>query len=60
MAQHLRIPDTQRAAFVDFARGQTDVPPLLGATQAARQTAFTGIPASAITGRLIGRERALQ
>lgn len=59
MAQHLRVPEAQRTAFVDFARGQTEVPPLLGPAQAARQTAFTGIPAAAITGRLIGREREL-
>ncbi|BCX04486.1 MAG: hypothetical protein KatS3mg053_2424 [Candidatus Roseilinea sp.] len=56
MAQHLRVPDEQRAVFVSFARGQTEVPPMLGAVQTARQDAFTGIPAAAISGRLIGRE----
>ncbi|MCS6846169.1 MAG: helix-turn-helix domain-containing protein [Anaerolineae bacterium] len=60
MARHLRVPDEHRAAFVDFARGQTEVPPMLGAMQTVRQPAFTGIPAAAITGRLIGRERELQ
>jgi predicted ATPase/DNA-binding XRE family transcriptional regulator len=59
MAQHLRVPEEHRDAFVDFARGQTEVPPLLGATQAARPAAFAGIPAAALTGRLIGREREL-
>lgn len=58
MAVHLRIPEEQRDAFVSFARGQTDAPPLLVGASTAR-AAFTDIPAAAVTGRLIGREREL-
>jgi predicted ATPase/DNA-binding XRE family transcriptional regulator len=60
MAQHLRIPDEQHGVFVDFVRGQTDVPPLLNSTSTSRRPAFAGISAVAITGQLIGRERELR
>jgi predicted ATPase/DNA-binding XRE family transcriptional regulator len=62
MATHLDIASEQRDAFISFARGQTDVPPWSGETgkaRAQRATSFTGIPAAAIIGKLIGREREL-
>lgn len=59
LARRLRIPPAQVEAFITFARGQTDIAPAPDPAPTPA-SAFGGLPATALVGRLIGREREMQ
>jgi predicted ATPase/transcriptional regulator with XRE-family HTH domain len=59
LARRLNIPPAQVEAFITFARGQTDIAPAPDPAPAPASP-FVGLPATALVGRLIGRDREMQ